>query len=63
MEEDHNTLRATQNSAEYMNQVSGIRPKKQCGTREILSGYGLWDLTDTREQGFAKFGKPESSIC
>ena len=31
MEVDDNTLRATQNSTEYMNQVSGIRPKNSAG--------------------------------
>ena len=63
MEEDDNTLR--NETKQYWVHDSGLRDltKIQCDTREISLGYGLWEWTDTREQGFAKFGKPESSIC
>ena len=51
MAEDDNTLRATQNSTEYMNQVSGIRPKNSAGLGKSYrdTGYEIWLIPENRD--------------
>ena len=48
---DDNTLRATQNSTEYMNQVSGIRPKNSAGLGKSYrdTGYEIWLIPENRD--------------
>ena len=51
MEEDDNTLRAKQNSTEYMNQVSGIWPNNSVGLGQSYwdMGYGIWLIPENRD--------------
>ena len=51
MEEDDDTLRAKQNSTEYMNQVSGIWPKYSAGLGKSYrdTGYGIRLLPENRD--------------